>query len=55
LDDPHICCDVVRVLSDLVYYVTRAPNGPCPYETPIGDFTICKCPIRQEIYNRYKM
>lgn len=54
LIDPSICCDVVSVTPNPAFYVKYTHGYRCPYELTIGDFTVCKCPIRKEIYNRYK-
>ncbi len=33
------------------------PNNDefCAYKRPFGDYCICDCPTRKEIYNRYKI
>ncbi|NQT73949.1 MAG: hypothetical protein HQ553_14470 [Chloroflexi bacterium] len=49
------CCDIVRVVHDLVYYVANTHDERCPYETLLGRISSCSCPVRQEIYRRYNM
>ena len=55
LDNPSdTCCEVLRV-HGLLYYVRYMQKYGCQYEDPIGDFSSCSCPVRKEIYRRYRM
>jgi hypothetical protein len=56
LDNPsNTCCEVVRVVHDLVVYVRCTQDDRCPYETLLGKISSCACPVRKKIYNRYSM
>ncbi len=56
LDNPsNTCCEVVRVVHDLVYYVKCTHDDRCPYETLFGEFSSCSCPVRKNIYNSHKI
>ena len=55
-DNPRdTCCEIVRVVHDLVVYVKGTHDERCPYETLFGEFSSCSCPVRKKIHNRYSM
>ena len=35
-------------------FVDSEVAGPCPYKLPFGYGWICKCPVRIEIFERYR-
>ncbi len=48
-------CPVVEVIAEDVLFI-KCPGGIiCNYIMPHGDRNICLCPIRKELYRKYKM
>ena len=47
-------CEVTQFLACQVYFVNCAPGSSCNYRVAFGEGFFCTCPVRQEIYNRYK-
>jgi len=55
-DNPRdTCCEIVRVVHDLAYYVHQKHEERCPYETLLGKISSCDCPVRKRIHNLYQM
>lgn len=53
-DNLEHSCKVEYCVSDTVYFVKCLNLAHCNYKVPFGDGHFCTCPIRKEIYNRYK-
>jgi hypothetical protein len=57
----HVClesadplyCSVEHCLMHRIYYVKCLYEGSCPYKETLDQSTICTCPVRKEIFNRY--
>jgi len=48
----HNFCKVVERLANVVF-VNPTPEILCNYKLSFGQETICTCPTRKEIYNKY--
>jgi len=55
LIDPSICCDVVSATPNPAFRVRYMHGYRCPYMVYSEELAACKCLVRQEIYNRYKV
>ncbi len=56
LDNPNdICCTVVRVLFEQAYYVRYKHGYQCDHVVSSDGIAACICPVRKEIYRRYKI
>ncbi len=50
----HSCfAEVNRTINYKVYFV-NCKNSICNYNLNFGGSNICNCPVRQEVYNKYK-
>jgi len=47
-------CEVKDCVSGKVHFVDKH-NGYCRYSFRFGNGIICSCPVRKELYNRYKV
>jgi hypothetical protein len=47
-------CEVDYAVGDEVIFV-ECPDGACSYWMPFGSASVCNCPTRREIYNRYRL
>jgi hypothetical protein len=47
-------CEVDECVSDEVFFVKCLNNKLCSYRINFGYDLMCTCPIRKEIYKRYK-
>ena len=54
--DRDCLCTVERVVGGQVFFVSCQQQNHCPYKHRYGfaDF-FCACPVRKEIYNKYKL
>jgi hypothetical protein len=48
-------CKVEYNVDDKIHFVNCIGSKPCNYRIPFGYSFICQCPVRKEIYNRYKI
>ncbi len=49
-------CKVVRSIQDNVFYIECLTWKPCSYREIFGSSSYtCNCPIRKEIYKKYKI
>lgn len=47
-------CQVEFAIGDDVLLVRPVANQPCPYKTFFRESFSCECPVRREIYHRYR-
>lgn len=47
-------CEVEYAVGDGVIFV-ECTDGVCSYWMPFGSASVCNCPTRREIYNRYRL
>lgn len=55
LENPDIVCEVENCIQDGVCFIKHDESTNCNYKFPFGDSYFCTCPIRIEIYNKYRM
>ncbi len=48
-------CNVELCIEKSIHFIKCASNESCGYRVPFGYSYICVCPIRKELYNRYKI
>ena len=53
--DSECLCKVEYCVDDSVLFVGGRVNSTCRYQMSFGDRIICSCPIRKEIYKRWKI
>ena len=46
-------CSVEHCLMHRIHYIKCLQEEPCPYKHMMNKSTICTCPVRKEIFNRY--
>lgn len=51
----HTNCNITRSVNDSVFFVDGPESLYCPYQMSFGNSFICTCPVRQEIYKKYKV
>jgi len=54
-DDVRDVCTVDRCIQDEFCFLKEQKERECPYRTPFGYSYICTCPIRNELYRRYRI
>lgn len=52
--DRDSLCPVTRNINDKVHFI-NCLNHSCMYQMAFGLAYICTCPVRKEIYNKYRM
>lgn len=54
-DETHSLCATESIIKEYGLFVNnKANNNSCAYKMSFGNGTICKCPTRYEIFERYK-
>lgn len=48
------CCDVLRCIGGEALQVSKC-SRQCNYHVSFSDIHFCACPVRQEIYKKYKV
>ncbi len=48
-------CKVELCIENTIFFVKCASNESCSYKVPFGFSYVCVCPVRKELYNRYKI
>ena len=51
--DHHIC-KVETFINDKVIFVKCLDDKYCSYKLAFGSFFVCTCPVRREIFNKYR-
>ena len=57
-DTQRVCplCPVAKCIDGGTYFIKCLGNNDCHYREPIhGLYLQCNCPVRMEIYNKYKV
>ena len=49
------CCKVAVCVEKEVLFIKNKEITPCPYKESFAYGFICKCPVRKELYNKYKV
>ncbi len=47
-------CSIKDCVNQKVHFIAKH-NRHCPYHLHFGNEIICTCPVRKELYNRYKV
>ncbi len=55
LKDKKKCCEVEDCINDSVLFVKSTYNPSCPYQQLFGNEFICNCPVRKELYDKYRI
>jgi len=53
--DKSCLCEVDPVNANHTVQIKNKPANACKYILKMGASTYCLCPVRNEIYNRYKL
>ena len=48
-------CKVEYYVDDKIHFVKCVNIKPCSYRIPFGYSCVCICPVRKEIFNRYRI
>ena len=48
-------CTVELCIDNEIYFIKCESNELCSYRVPYGYSYVCICPVRKELYNRYKI
>jgi len=48
-------CAVDDCINDEVLFVKSTYNASCPYQQRFGNEFICNCPVRKELYDKYRI
>ena len=54
-NEEHIYCEVEYCVNDKVHFIRCNSEEQCEYKVAFGNSFICTCPVRKEIYNRYRI
>jgi hypothetical protein len=49
-----VYCAVENCIGNKVHFIESNHNLSCKYKLPFGYTYICNCPVRKEIYNKYR-
>jgi hypothetical protein len=53
--DQDCLCEVEQLLDDTILSVTPPPGMKCTHKMRYRHTFLCTCPVRKEIYRRYKV
>jgi len=48
-------CAVETCIGEKVHFVKCLQVGNCAYQHPFGSGHFCTCPVRKELFNKYKI
>ena len=48
-------CKVELCIEDRIHFIKCMDRKPCDYKIPFGYSFVCICPVRKELFNRYKI
>lgn len=51
----HECCKVEHCVNNQVHFVKCPDAVICNYKMNFGGSSFCSCPVRKEIYNKYRV
>jgi hypothetical protein len=52
--EEHELCAVQHFVMHELLFVECLHTASCPYKEKVSKITICTCPVRKEIYRRYR-
>ena len=50
---PH--CEIKETINDSVFFLKCRQPSSCAYQHSFGSAYMCSCPVRQEIYKKYRI
>ena len=50
-----VLCTKEDCINGIVHFIKCLNEGSCSYQHSFGDGFICGCPVRKEIFNKYKI
>ncbi len=53
--DSHVYCNVENCINKKVLFVKYVGKSFCNYKMSFGNSSICTCPTRKEIFNKYRL
>lgn len=53
-NEKHVLCQVEDCVNEEVYFIKRLYTDKCDYQISFGNSCFCSCPVRTEIYKKYK-
>jgi hypothetical protein len=53
-NDKHVLCQVKHCVDNKVHFIKCLHNNECDYKMSFGSSYYCSCPVRKEIYKKYK-
>ncbi|HEY9205303.1 MAG TPA: hypothetical protein VIO58_05230 [Candidatus Methanoperedens sp.] len=48
-------CRVELCIDDKIHFLKCSYDNFCGYQVPFGYSSVCTCPVRKELFNRYKI
>lgn len=48
-------CSIKDCVVGEIHFINCLEANFCPYKIPFGEGIVCSCPVRKEIYNKYKV
>jgi len=54
-DENAEICKVELCIENKIHFIKCINSKPCSYKIPFGYSFVCICPVRKELYNRYKI
>jgi len=51
--EKHVLCEVENCINEKVYFIKYLGKSLCRYKMSFGDSSLCNCPTRKEIFNKY--
>jgi hypothetical protein len=48
-------CSIRKVVQRTLFFTQEKIPSCCFYQCPFGDAFMCTCPVRQELYLKYKI
>ena len=52
-DESYELCPVIRQVHENVIFINTTKPESCNHIVPFGDYYMCSCPTRCEVYRRY--
>jgi hypothetical protein len=53
-NEKHVLCRVEHCVNEEVYFIKCLNTATCNYRVSFGNSYFCSCPVRMEIFNKYK-
>ncbi|VVB84584.1 Uncharacterised protein [uncultured archaeon] len=53
--DSDNLCKVEMCVGDKIHFIKCLNENLCSYRIPFGYSFVCTCPVRKELYNRFKV